>query len=150
MNALNSHQARFLKLLAERSPRFLIVGGWAVNLHGAIRPTEDLDVWIPGDQQSLEQVYACLLLCGMNFSDAADVLHGIQSPRAAARIHADWKIDLLRKIDPLTFSRAYDKRASRMLAGILLPVIALDDLIESKRATNIAKDARDVERLNNI
>ena len=36
----------FLKLLNEKGARYLLIGGYAVGLHGYVRATGDLDVWI--------------------------------------------------------------------------------------------------------
>ena len=36
----------FLKLLSEHHVEYLVVGGYAVGLHGYPRATVDLDVWV--------------------------------------------------------------------------------------------------------
>lgn len=36
----------FLSSLNKNSVRYLLVGGWAVSIHGYVRFTNDLDVWI--------------------------------------------------------------------------------------------------------
>ena len=36
----------FIELLNENSVKYLVVGGYAVALHGHPRYTKDLDVWI--------------------------------------------------------------------------------------------------------
>ena len=36
----------FLKLLASNGIEYLLIGGYAVNIHGYVRTTNDLDIWI--------------------------------------------------------------------------------------------------------
>ena len=36
----------FLKLLGSNGVEYLLIGGYAVNVHGYVRTTNDLDVWI--------------------------------------------------------------------------------------------------------
>ena len=36
----------FLKLLGSNGVEYLLIGGYAVNLHGYVRTTNDLDIWI--------------------------------------------------------------------------------------------------------
>jgi len=36
----------FLKLLKEYDVRYLLIGAYAVNYHGYIRATGDMDIWI--------------------------------------------------------------------------------------------------------
>jgi len=36
----------FLKLLNANSVEYLLIGGYAVNLHGYVRTTNDLDIWV--------------------------------------------------------------------------------------------------------
>jgi len=36
----------FLKLLNAKNVEYLLIGGFAVNLHGYSRLTQDIDVWV--------------------------------------------------------------------------------------------------------
>jgi hypothetical protein len=36
----------FLKLLGSNGVEYLLIGGYAVNVHGCVRTTNDLDIWI--------------------------------------------------------------------------------------------------------
>jgi hypothetical protein len=36
----------FLKLLKEYDVRYLLIGAYAVNYHGYVRATGDMDIWI--------------------------------------------------------------------------------------------------------
>ena len=36
----------FLNILNEKQVEYLIVGGWALGIHGYVRATGDMDIWI--------------------------------------------------------------------------------------------------------
>ena len=60
------------------------------------------------------------------------------------------RIDLLTSIDGVIFEDCFAHRLDVMIAGTLLPVISIDDLIRNKLATGRAKDLVDVESLRTV
>lgn len=59
-NLFNPDFLDFLELLNKHKVRFLLVGGYAVILHGYVRSTGDLDLWIdktPDNYNKLKKVY---------------------------------------------------------------------------------------------
>src|SRR4051794_14101788 len=48
----------------ERSVRFLIVGAYALAVHGHVRATQDLDVWVKPDEDNARQVFRALQAYG--------------------------------------------------------------------------------------
>ena len=49
-----------LKALARHGVRYIIVGGTAVNLHGLLRATEDVDIFVAPQPENIEQLKAAL------------------------------------------------------------------------------------------
>jgi hypothetical protein len=47
---LDPNSSEFIASLHAREVRFLIVGGYAVGMHGHLRYTADLDVWLGADE----------------------------------------------------------------------------------------------------
>jgi hypothetical protein len=47
----------FLKLLNSHGVEYLIVGGYAVGLHGYPRATGDMDIWIAVDAETARTVF---------------------------------------------------------------------------------------------
>jgi len=50
----------FLKLLKEHDVRYLLIGAYAVNYHGYIRATGDMDVWIAIDPENANKIVAAI------------------------------------------------------------------------------------------
>ena len=57
------------------------------------------------------------------------------------------RIDILTRIDGVTFQAAYARRSTIRLEGLDVPVISRQDLIANKRASGRTQDLADVERL---
>ena len=136
----------FLRLLNASSVDYLLVGGYAVAIHGYPRATVDMDVWIRPSQPNAEAIVQALRAFGFDLPDLkAEVF---LSPRALVRFGVPpFRIEVMTAIDGV----AYDVCRSRALMvdidGIPVPVIALDDLKANKRATGRHKDLADLENL---
>lgn len=50
----------FVKLLIYHNAEYLIVGGYAVGVHGHPRYTGDLDIWLNPTQENAERILACV------------------------------------------------------------------------------------------
>src|SRR5580658_10278396 len=46
----------FLKSLNSNSVEYLLIGGYAVGLHGHIRATNDLDIWVKVSQENAVRI----------------------------------------------------------------------------------------------
>jgi hypothetical protein len=57
---LNPDFKEFIRLLNEHNVRYLVVGGYAVALHGYPRYTKDIDIWIWLDPENAERIIAAL------------------------------------------------------------------------------------------
>ncbi len=59
----------FIELLNENNVKYLVVGGYAVALHGHPRYTKDLDVWIELSSDNAGRVlHFFMLLCAFSIS----------------------------------------------------------------------------------
>ena len=58
----------FLKLLKEYDVRYLLIGAYAVNYHGYIRATGDMDIWIGIHPDNAQKITAALHAFGMEDS----------------------------------------------------------------------------------
>ena len=68
---LPSDFKEFLKLLDSNEVEYLLIGGYAVNFHGAPRATGDIDVWIATSSENLQRVAATLVQFGFAGATAA-------------------------------------------------------------------------------
>jgi predicted nucleotidyltransferase len=130
----------------EAGADYLIVGGYAVGLHGRPRYTKDLDIWIGEDDANLASVVAAL----ERFGAPAPA---IEELRRAGAEDIVWmgappvRVELFRTIPGVTFAPAHERRTVVDWGGARVSVIALDDLIAAKRAAAREQDLADVRAL---
>ncbi len=65
---LNPDFREFVELLNEKGAKYLVIGGYAVALHGYPRYTKDVDFWIWLDQENAKKVVA------VNFIDIESLI----------------------------------------------------------------------------
>jgi predicted nucleotidyltransferase len=146
---LNRHFREFIALLEKHGVNFLVVGGYAVGFHGFPRYTGDLDVFVAvsdRNAKALVQVFA-----EFGFSDIGLKEADFLDPEIIIEIGREpVRIQVLTGIDGVSFDACYEKRVPFDDNGLLIPFIALDDLIANKAATPRAKDKIDLEELRRI
>ena len=99
----------FIQLLNDHSVRYLVVGGYAVALHGHPRYTKDLDVWAEADSENIERLLSALKAFGfgsldLNVDDFLEPDTVVQLGRPAQRI------DLLTEPDGVALDDSYATR----------------------------------------
>lgn len=145
-NIFNIDFLDFLALLEKHKIDFLLVGGYAVVLHGYIRSTGDMDLWIERKSQNyqkLEKVYAefgAPIFPKEQFSNENFNVWGIGREPS--------KIEILTQVDGLTFEDSFKKRNYFKVDTLQIPYIDFEDLIKNKLATGRYKDLADIEQLN--
>ena len=145
-NLFNNDFLDFLELLKIHDVNYLLVGGYAVILHGYGRSTGDLDLWIDQTSENYNKLRKVYLDFGAPIfseeefnSEKIDVWSIGVEPR---------KIEILTKVTGLQFNESLKNCNWLELEKIKVPYIDFDDLIKNKLATGRYKDLADVEQLN--
>ena len=134
----------FLKLLAAREARFLVIGGYAVNAFGYIRNTVDLDIWIAGDAENQRRVI--LAIRDFAFPDAEENL--LQEPDAMLRMGLPpLQIEVMKLISGVDFESCWARRVTVEDGDLQIPMISLADLKANKKASGRPQDLLDLEEL---
>ena len=136
----------FLKLLNAHNVEYLLVGGFAVAIHGYPRTTADMDVWVSRNQANAERIVLCLREFGFDTPDVTPEL--FEDPDRIVRMgEAPLRIEILMEIDGVNFDDCYSRADEQMVDGSPVPVISLNDLKVNKRASGRPKDRDDLENL---
>lgn len=133
-----------LKVLAQSQAKYLIVGGLAANLHGISRLTEDIDVLIPKDYENTQKILKGLedLLWGL--SKEIPVEEVLSKPFTI--IGDTPRVDLLLRAGKIKFEDAYPNHLVKIVDGIKIPYLSLDDLVRSKQ-TDRPQDKLEIQRI---
>ena len=136
----------FLRLLNAGGVEYLLVGGYAVGLHGYPRATVDLDVWVRATAANAERVLA--VVKGFGFESPALHPHLFVKPDSIVRFGIPpFRIEIMTSIDGVEFDACRNRAVSFDLDGLQVPVISLSDLKANKKAAGRHKDLADVENL---
>lgn len=136
----------FVALLNAHGVEYLLVGGYAMALHGRPRNTGDLDVWVARSPENAEKLLAALEQFGFGGLGLASV--DFTTPQHVVQLgYPPFRIDLLTDIDGVTFEMAWPHRETVVHDGLTLHFIGLDDLKANKRASGRPRDLDDLEQL---
>lgn len=135
-----------MKLLDEHSVRYLVVGGFAVAVHGIPRYTKDLDLWVECSVDNARRVLAALDAFGFGSLELS--VEDFTTPDLVIQLgYEPNRIDLLTGLTGVTFAEAYPKRITSSIDGIEVSVIDRASLATNKRAFGRPQDLADVEGL---
>ncbi|HXP89516.1 MAG TPA: nucleotidyltransferase [Fibrobacteria bacterium] len=133
----------FLRLFRAHGVRHLVVGGWAVGLHGRPRSTQDLDIWIEVSGENARNASEALGEFG--FAAPADLFLDRDSMVRMGR--PPLRIEILNSVSGLDFGEAYGNSVEMELDGVPVRVLSLSDLRRNKAASGRHKDLDDLENL---
>jgi len=127
---------------------YILVGGYAVILHGYNRTTGDIDVWINPTKANYDKLLLAFDQFQMPIFDMSekkflaiedyDVFSFGLPPNA---------IDLMTSVKGLDFESAYENSYIHEFDDLDVRVVQYDDLISAKKAAGRPRDVNDVERL---
>jgi predicted nucleotidyltransferase len=139
--------AQVCQALNRSGAKYLVIGGVACILHGYARATDDVDILIERTKANAERVLAALARVGYGFARewaAAEILN-----RPITLIGDDPAVDVFTVAWKVKYEHAAPRAVDVDVEGVRIPLIALDDLIETKR-TGRLQDAADIEVLEEI
>jgi hypothetical protein len=143
---LNKDFKEFVALLNQNKVDYLVVGGYAVAIHGHPRYTKDLDIWLWVDKQNADKMmtvlvefgFSSLELSAEDFLSKGYVIQLGQPPN---------RIDLLTQVDGLEFELCYPEKVIVDIEDVAVNFIDLDNLKKNKLATGRFQDLADLENL---
>ena len=137
----------FITCLNERGVDFVLIGGYALGVHGVVRATGDMDFLYRRTKAMVRRLCAAL----EDFGAPAEVIDedSLMAPEVVTQFgRPPLRIDLLNAIDGVSFEKAWAGAMSATIQGQALRVIGLAELLANKTATGRPQDAEDVRKLN--
>jgi hypothetical protein len=139
--------AQVCEALNRSQAKYLVIGGIACILHGYVRATTDVDVLIERTLTNAERVLEALATVGYGFARewaAAEILK-----RPITVIGDDPAVDVFTVAWKVKYEQAVKRSSIVELESVSIPLIGIDDLIDTKR-TGRLQDAADIEVLEQI
>lgn len=136
----------FIELLSKHKAEYLIVGGYAVGVHGHPRYTGDLDVWLNPSPENAELILKCVIEFG--FSSYGLSQSDFTKPGNVIQLgYPPLRIDLLTEIDGVTFDECYKNRKEVIIGDLKVNFIGYKDLLKNKKESGRPRDIDDIDNL---
>jgi hypothetical protein len=140
----------FLTAMILHKVQYLIVGGFAVNMYGFARVTEDMDVWINPKTENLTLLNKAILNLG--FPEESHLTSFVSGESIMLRLSDnEFRVDLLTKLNiRKEFDVAFETAERVNMPYGEIYFLGYEDLIDEKIRTKRPKDLLDVEQLRKI
>ena len=143
----------FLTSLQKHHVKYMLIGGIAVNFHGVIRNTQDMDIWLAPTNENRDKFYHVLLDLKYTEEEISDIKHEDFTTFFKCSIgEMPYTIDCLTIVHPsIDFNEAENGMIRYEIGnGLMLNVVDYDFLRKMKVLTHREKDWYDVLRLDEI
>jgi len=143
---MNPDFVDLLRAFVAAEVRFLVVGAYALALHGRPRATGDLDVWVEPTPENAARVIRALEAFGAPVAQITE--SDFARPGVVYQIGVPpGRVDILTDLTGLTFPEAWSGRLRRPFGEVEVDFIGRDAFLRNKRALGRAKDLGDIEGL---
>ncbi len=138
----------FIDSLNRHDVEYLLVGGYAVILHGYRRSTGDMDIWVNVTPENHKRLIKAFISFGLPTSDISEdnflrnndmdvFTYGV--PPVC--------IEILKVVKGCNFEEAYKISNIYDENGLQIRFIHINSLIQAKKASGRHKDLDDIEKL---
>lgn len=151
MDIYNKELVNFWSILEKEKVEYIMIGGLAVVLHGYVRATGDIDIWLNDSKENRIAFANAMKHYNYTINDI-ETFNFIPG-------WFDFYIGILFKLDvitemkgleSLTFKDCLDKASTAKINEMKIPFLNLNHLIENKKAINRLKDQLDIKHLTEI
>lgn len=152
MDIFDEEILKFWAALQHTNVKYIMVGGYAANLHGYQRYTGDIDIWLEDSSENRQRLREAFIECGMGdyfMLDKMQFVAGWTDFRLMNGLRLDILVDM-KGLEDYTFEECLQMAAIADIDDIKVPFLHINQLIENKKAVNRPKDQIDVIELEKI
>lgn len=129
-----------------QSVEYVVVGGYALAHHGAVRATKDIDLYVRPTKANAERIVAALDAFG--FSAIGLKAQDFERPEQIIQIgRPPVRVDIITSIEGVTWEQADAGKSQGDYGGEPVPFLGRAEFIANKKAVGRLQDLADVERL---
>lgn len=152
MDVFDEEILSFWKALQDFKVQYIMVGGFAINLHGYQRFTGDLDIWIKDTIQNRQQLRKAFISCDMGDYPMIEYMQFVPG-WTDFQLNNSLKLDILidmKGLEGYTFDECLEMASVAEIEGVQVPFLHINQLIENKKVINRPKDQLDIIALEQI
>jgi hypothetical protein len=142
----------FWRALQQQNVLYIMVGGYATNLHGYQRFTGDIDIWIKDTLANRQNLRRAFTDCGMGDYPMVEYMQFIPG-WTDFRLNNGLRLDILiemKGLEGYTFEECLQMASVADIENVNIPFLHLNQLIANKKVINRPKDQADVIALEQI
>lgn len=146
-NIFNEHFRDFIAALNDNKVEYVLVGGMAVILHGYVRGTGDMDIWVNKREDNYNRLVKAFIQFGMPVFDMTEKAFlgdeydvwgiGVQPVR----------IEVMTAVKGLNFEETFQHSQLYNEDGLQIRFIHLNHLLQAKKASGRFRDLDDIDQL---
>ncbi len=143
---LNQDFREFIQSLNDNQVRYLVIGGYAVALHGYPRYTKDIDIWIEMTPENAARLVSALEQFG--FASLHLQAEDFLVPEQVIQLgYPPARINLITTPPGVDFETCYASRVEVTIDDVKVHFIDLENLKKNKQASGRLQDLADLENL---
>lgn len=152
MDIFDEEILRFWKALFDHKVEYIMVGGYATNLHGFQRYTGDMDIWIKDSIENRLKMRKAFSDANMGYYDMLERIQFVPG-WSDFRLNNGLRLDIMttmKGLEGFSFDECITMATIATIESIEIPFLHLNHLIANKKAVNRPKDQIDVIELEKI
>lgn len=152
MDIFDEEILKFWAALQSQGVRYIMVGGYATNLHGFQRYTGDINIWIEDTLENRKRLRKAFIECGMGdyyMIETMQFVPGWTDFHLMNGLRLDIMVNM-KGLEGYSFDECLNMAAIADIDGVLIPFLHINQLIANKKAVNRPKDQVDVIELEKI
>lgn len=152
MDIFDDEILRFWKSLEDNAVKYLMVGGFATNIHGYQRYTGDMDIWLLDTIQNRANLRNAFRDVGMGDYSMMETLQFVAG-WTDFRLNNGLQLDIMvsmKGLEGFSFDECYEMATIAEIENVRVPFLHINQLIANKKAVNRSKDQIDVIELEKI
>ena len=146
-NIFNEHFRDFIEALNDNKVEYVLVGGMAVILHGYVRGTGDMDVWVNKTKENYRKLITAFAQFGMPVFDmTVDAFLGDEFDVWGIGVQPV-RIEIMTAVKGLSFEDTYQQSQFYNEDGLQVRFLHLNHLLQAKKAAGRFRDLDDIDQL---
>lgn len=152
MDIYDDNFLKFWQALNNNHVKYIMVGGFAVNMHGYIRATKDADMWIEDSKENRINLRKAFVELGYGDFESLETMQFIPG-WTEFYIGGGIVLDIMTSMKGLenySFEECLKVASVADLNKIVVPFLHINQLVANKKAVSRPKDKNDIIELEKI
>lgn len=136
----------FIALCNKHEVRYLVIGGYAVSIHGYPRSTKDMDICIEMSEENAAKMVRVLKDFGFDSLNVTEA-DFLEKNFITQLGYEPLRIDILNDLDGVAFEEAWKNKKVVDISGVNINFIGYSELLKVKAKAGRPQDIADISML---